>query len=172
MAIGLAIAAVAAAACSTPDAKRADTTPASSAPSVPASPAQRATPASSAPVASNPLKDPKNMLSRRSVYFAYDDSSVRSEDQNLLRAQGTYLMENRGLKVRIEGNCDERGSREYNLALGQRRAQPVKNVLEVLGVEDSRVESISFGEDKPVATGHDEASWTRNRRADLKYPGE
>jgi peptidoglycan-associated lipoprotein len=74
--------------------------------------------------------------------------------------------------VRIEGNCDERGSREYNLALGQRRAEAVKKIMTVLGVSDGRIETISFGEEKPVAMGHDEAAWAKNRRADIKYAGE
>jgi peptidoglycan-associated lipoprotein len=174
MAIALAMTALAAAACSSTEVKRAEAPPPSPPPSAsaPATTAPRSTPVTSAPVAANPLKDPNSMLSQRSVYFAFDDSSVQSGDQKLLQAHGKYLIENRGLKVRIEGNCDERGSREYNLALGQRRAQSAKNGLKVLGVEDSRVETISFGEDKPVAAGHDEASWAKNRRADVKYPGE
>jgi peptidoglycan-associated lipoprotein len=169
----LAILSLAVAACGTTEVKRADA-PAATPPAQAAapSPTSRASPAASAPIAANPLKDPNNVLSKRSVFFAFDDSAVAAEDQKLLQAHGRYLGENRALKVRIEGNCDERGSREYNLALGQRRAQAAKNVLKVVGVDDSRVETISYGEDKPMATGHDEAAWARNRRADLKYPGE
>ena len=74
--------------------------------------------------------------------------------------------------MRIEGNCDERGSREYNLALGQRRAEAVKHVMTVLGANGSKIETVSFGEEKPVADGHDEAAWAKNRRADIKYAGE
>ena len=172
MRLAIALAAAAAVtACSTTEVKQTESPPAPPAPRAAAA-APRTTPAAQAPVAANPLKDPRNILSQRSVFFAFDDSAVRSEDQKLLQAHGKHLAENRGLKARLEGHCDERGSREYNLALGQRRAQAAKNVLKVIGIEDSRVETISFGEDKPAATGHDEASWSRNRRADLKFAGE
>jgi peptidoglycan-associated lipoprotein len=162
------------AACGSTEVKQAQAPSGSTAPkpTAPASPASRTSPSGSAPVAGNPLTDPKNILSQRSVYFEFDDSAVRSQDQALLQAHGKYLATNRGVRAKIEGNCDERGSREYNLALGQRRAQSAKNVLKVLGVDDSRVEVVSFGEDKPAAAGHDEASWAKNRRADIRYPGE
>jgi len=173
-AICQAILAVTVAACGSAEVKQAQAPAPSPAPvkSGAADPATRATPAVSGSVAANPLNDPRGVLAERSVFFAFDDSAVRTEDQKLLQAHGKYLADHRSLKARLEGNCDERGSREYNLALGQRRAQSAKNVLKVLGVEDSRVETISFGEDKPAAAGHDEAAWARNRRADIRYQGE
>jgi peptidoglycan-associated lipoprotein len=82
------------------------------------------------------------------------------------------MVDKRDSKARIEGNCDERGSREYNLALGQRRAEAVKKVMTVLGVQDGRIETVSFGEEKPADPGHDEAAWAKNRRGDIKYGGE
>ena len=90
----------------------------------------------------------------------------------LIQAHSRYMTDKRDSNIRIEGNCDERGSREYNLALGQRRAEAVKKVMTVLGVQDGRIETISYGEEKPAAMGHDESSWAQNRRADIKYPGE
>ena len=123
-------------------------------------------------VAGNPLKDPNNILSKRSVYFDFDSNVVKDEFRPLIQAHSRYLTDHRDAKIRIEGNCDERGSREYNLALGQRRAEAVKKIMTVLGVGDTRIETISYGEEKPVAMGHDESSWAQNRRDDIKYPGE
>ncbi|MEO7741592.1 MAG: peptidoglycan-associated lipoprotein Pal [Usitatibacter sp.] len=123
-------------------------------------------------VAGNPLRDPSNILSKRSVFFEYDSNAVKDEYRGMVQAHSRYMADKRDSKVRIEGNCDERGSREYNLALGQRRAESVKKVMTVLGVSDGRIETVSFGEEKPVATGHDEQAWSQNRRADIKYAGE
>ncbi len=109
------------------------------------------------------------MLVKKSVYFEYDSNSVKDEYRGMIQAHSKYLTDNRDKKVRVEGNCDERGSREYNLALGQRRAEAVKKVMTVLGVADGRIETTSYGEEKPVAMGHDEAAWAQNRRADIKY---
>ncbi|HUP30102.1 MAG TPA: peptidoglycan-associated lipoprotein Pal [Usitatibacter sp.] len=123
-------------------------------------------------VAGNPLRDPNNILSKRSVFFDYDSNAVKDEFRGMVQAHSRYMSDKRDSRVRIEGNCDERGSREYNLALGQRRAESVKKVMTVLGVSDGRIETTSYGEEKPVATGHDEQSWAQNRRADIKYSGE
>jgi peptidoglycan-associated lipoprotein len=123
-------------------------------------------------VRGDPLHDPSNILSKRSVYFDYDSNAVKDEYRNLVQAHARYLADQRGKHVRIEGNCDERGSREYNLALGQRRAESVKRVMTVLGAPDASIETVSYGEEKPVAQGHDEQAWTQNRRADIKYAGE
>jgi peptidoglycan-associated lipoprotein len=131
------------------------------------------TPSRTAPIAANPLMDPSNILSKRSVYFDFDSNSVKDEYRGLITAHSRYMTgEKRDTRIRIEGNCDERGSREYNLALGQRRAEAVKKVMTVLGVQDGRIETVSFGEEKPAAPGHDEQSWAQNRRADIKYAGE
>jgi peptidoglycan-associated lipoprotein len=128
-------------------------------------------PVTTAPIAGNPIKE--GLLANRSVYFDYDSNAVKDDYRSLVQAHSRYLTsDKRDARIRIEGNCDERGSREYNLALGQRRAEAVKKVMTVLGVNDGRVETISYGEEKPVAAGHDEAAWSQNRRADIKYAGE
>jgi len=135
------------------------------------------TPAQPAPVvesktAVNPLTDPNNILSKRSVYFDYDKYDVKSEYRSLIEAHAKYLVEHPQANITLQGNADERGSREYNLALGQKRAVAVKQALNVLGVPDKQIETISFGKEKPKALGHDEASWSQNRRADVVYQGE
>ncbi len=124
------------------------------------------------PVSGNPLKDPGNILSKREVFFDYDKDVVRDEFRSLLQAHAKYLVDNKNRRIRLEGHADERGSREYNMALGQRRADAVRRVLSVLGVTDTRIEMISFGEDKPKSNGHDEGSWAQNRRAEIVYDGE
>ena len=120
----------------------------------------------------NPLTDPNNILSKRSVYFDFDKFEVKSEYHPLLDAHAKYLSEHSQASITIQGNADERGSREYNLALGQKRAASVKKVLNVLGVPDRQIETISYGKEKPKALGHDEAAWAENRRADIIYSGE
>jgi peptidoglycan-associated lipoprotein len=110
--------------------------------------------------------DPQALL-HASVFFDFDDSRMKQADLSVIERYGRYLTAVRGASARIEGHADERGSREYNLALGQRRAQSVVDALKVLGVADSRVEAVSYGEERPRAPGSDEASWAQNRRADL-----
>ena len=114
----------------------------------------------------------EGMLAKRSVYFDFDSNVVKDEYRGLVQAHSRYIADHRSQHVRIEGNCDERGSREYNLALGQRRAEAVKKVMTVLGAPDSTIETVSYGEEKPAAAGHDESAWAQNRRADIKYAGE
>jgi len=135
-----------------------------------ASSSQRMTPSQA--MSGNPLNDPNSPLSKRSVYFDFDSNAVKDEYRGLVQAHSRYLNDHRDTRIRIEGNCDERGSREYNLALGQRRAESVKKIMTVLGVADGRIETVSYGEEKPAATGHDENAWAQNRRADIKYAGE
>ncbi len=118
------------------------------------------------------LKDKNNILSKRVIYFDYDTDAVKSEYAALIQAHANYLAQNRNRKVRLEGHADERGSREYNMALGQRRSNAVRKAASALGVGNERIETISFGEDKPKATGHDEASWAQNRRVEIVYDGE
>ena len=130
------------------------------------------TPTAQPTITANPLTDPKNILSKRSVYFDFDSNVVKDEYKGLVQAHAKYMVDRKDSKIRVEGNCDERGSREYNLALGQRRAEAVKRVMTVLGVQEGRIETVSFGEEKPAAPGHDEAAWTQNRRGDIKYAGE
>ena len=141
-------------------------------PSPSASPSTTSRPAVQPTIAGNPLRDPSNILSKRSVFFDYDSNMVKDEYRGMVQAHSRYMGDKRDSKIRIEGNCDERGSREYNLALGQRRAESVKKMMTVLGVSDGRIETISFGEEKPMAPGHDEQAWSQNRRADIKYAGE
>lgn len=117
----------------------------------------------------DPLNDPASPLAKRSVYFQYDSFVVQPEFQSVVEAHARYLSANKSKKVVIEGNTDERGGREYNLALGQKRADAVRRALATLGVDDAQMESISFGEEKPRAIGGDEASMSENRRADLSY---
>ena len=126
----------------------------------------------SKPIAVNPLKDPGNILSKRSVFFDFDSTAVKEEFKPVVSAHAKYLTDNRGRKVVVQGNTDERGSREYNIALGQRRAESVKKIMMLLGATDSQIETVSFGEEKPRAAGSDESAWAQNRRADIVYDGE
>jgi peptidoglycan-associated lipoprotein len=101
------------------------------------------------------------------IYFAFDDHNLTADAETELNNFANYLATNPGVQVQVEGHCDERGTIEYNLALGEKRAQSVKNYLSNLGVDSSRVMTISYGEEKPVSEGHDEDSWSRNRRAEF-----
>ena len=117
------------------------------------------------------LRDPDSPLSKRSVYYGFDMYNVADEYQSMIEAHARLLRENNDLRVRVEGNCDERGSREYNLALGQRRADAVKRALTLLGVPERQIEPVSFGSEKPKAQGSSEEAWAENRRSDLVYVG-
>jgi peptidoglycan-associated lipoprotein len=108
-------------------------------------------------------------LANRSVYFDFDSYVVREDGKPVVEAHGKYLSSHKERKILIQGNTDERGGSEYNLALGQKRAEAVRKSLAVLGASDSQMEAVSFGKEKPKATGHDEASWSQNRRADIVY---
>lgn len=158
------------AACST-----APTTPAPV--SEPAAPAAKSDiPTAPAPVAvtADPFKgfdklDSNPALAKRSVYFDFDKYDVKDEYLDMLGNHAKFLKATSEAKVLVQGNTDERGSREYNLALGQKRAEAVANNLKMSGVPEDQVEAVSLGEEKPKATGHDEAAWAENRRADLVY---
>jgi peptidoglycan-associated lipoprotein len=117
----------------------------------------------------DPLNDPKGLLVKRSVYFDFDSYAIKSEFDPLLSAHAKYLSSHTAHKILVQGNTDERGGREYNLALGQKRALAVTNSLSALGVAAGQMEAVSLGKEKPKATGHDEASWAENRRADIVY---
>jgi peptidoglycan-associated lipoprotein len=134
--------------------------------------APEVTPVESKPIAGNALKDPNNILSKRSIYYDYDSAVVKDEFKPLVTSHARYLTQNRSARMVIQGNTDERGSREYNLALGQRRADSVKQMMILLGVQESQIETVSFGEEKPRAAGKDEASFSENRRSDIVYAGE
>ena len=105
----------------------------------------------------------------RIVYFDYDSYVIKPEFQSLIEAHARFLKANSGRRVAIEGHTDERGGREYNLALGQRRSEAVRRALGLLGVPDNQVEAVSFGKEKPAAPGSDEAAWAQNRRAEIVY---
>ncbi|WP_454722396.1 MULTISPECIES: peptidoglycan-associated lipoprotein Pal [Cupriavidus] len=120
-------------------------------------------------VSRDPLNDPNSPLAKRSVYFDFDSYSVKSDYQGLLSEHAKYLGANKGRRILIQGNTDERGTSEYNLALGQKRAEAVRRSLSSLGVPDTQMEAVSLGKEKPKATGHDEAAWAENRRADITY---
>jgi peptidoglycan-associated lipoprotein len=114
--------------------------------------------------------DPHSALNREhSVYFKFDDSVVGDDARAVVERHGQYLAKHPSVKTAVQGNTDERGSAEYNLALGQRRAEAVKAALKVYGASDSQIEATSFGSEKPVAKGHDEQAWRQNRRADILY---
>jgi peptidoglycan-associated lipoprotein len=142
-------------------------TPSASSPAGGGAPAARG--AQSGSVAGNALNDPKSMLFKRSVFYEFDQSNVKTDYRSLVEAHARYLRDHPGANVTIEGNCDERGSREYNLALGQRRAQNVKSMMTVLGVPERQIETVSFGEEKPKSSGHEEGAWSQNRRSDIVY---
>jgi peptidoglycan-associated lipoprotein len=105
----------------------------------------------------------------RIIYFDYDSYVIKPEFQSLIEGHARFLKANNGRKIAIEGHTDERGGREYNLALGQRRSEAVRRSLGLLGVPDVQVEAVSFGKEKPAAPGSDEASWAQNRRAEIAY---
>jgi peptidoglycan-associated lipoprotein len=118
------------------------------------------------------LGEPGSLLGQRNIYYDYDRYDIRDEYVPLIEAHANFLLEHPELKIIVQGNCDDRGSREYNLALGQRRAEGVKRALVLLGVSDDQIESVSFGAEKPVAFGQDEESWSQNRRSDIVYVGD
>lgn len=120
----------------------------------------------------HPLQDPNNILSQRSVYYDYDSYTVKNEYRELVLAHASYLRDNPNTSVLLQGNTDERGSREYNLALGQRRADNVKNMMTLAGARDAQIDAVSLGEEKPRAMSHDESALAENRRTDILYHGE
>ncbi len=119
-----------------------------------------------------PLNDPNSPLSKRSIYYDYDSFVIKETYRPLLKAHAEYLIKNKDEKLIIQGNTDERGSREYNLALGQKRAEGIRQAFKLLGVSDNQLEAVSFGEEKPKNTESSEAGWAENRRGDLAYQGE
>ena len=120
----------------------------------------------------DPLDDPKGALADRSVYFDFDSYAVKSDYNTLVTNHANYLSKHQSRKIQIQGNTDERGTAEYNLALGQKRAEAVRKALVALGVSDGQMEATSNGKTKPKAEGHDESAWKENRRADIMYAGK
>ena len=118
------------------------------------------------------LRDPNNILSKRSIFFDYDSNLVKDEFKPIVTAHARYLQQHPNVKMRIEGNADDRGSREYNLALGQRRSDAVKQMMQLLGAKSEQIETVSFGEEKPKCSQAEESCWAQNRRGDIAYQGE
>ncbi len=142
------------------------------APAVVAAPSAK--PATPTPVVTTPIAaylDHASLLSqKRSIYFDFDQSTLKPDYAPVLELHGKYLASHPNVVIKVQGNTDEQGGAEYNLALGQKRAEVVTKALKIYGVKDSQLEAISFGEEKPKASGHDEAAHAQNRRADLAYP--
>lgn len=111
-------------------------------------------------------------LQTRVIYFDFDSSVIKPEFEDVLKAHAEYIAGHPGISVVLEGHADERGTREYNIALGERRAKAVRQVLTLQGVPQKQLQVISFGEERPVALGHDESAWALNRRVELLYSGE
>ena len=120
------------------------------------------------PVQGQSMDDKIRNLQKR-VLFAFDSSAVDADNRAIIEANAAFLSANPQVKVTLEGHCDEQGTREYNLALGERRAQAVERVMRVLGVAGNRISTVSYGEEKPIAMGHDESAWRQNRRVEIVY---
>ena len=114
--------------------------------------------------------EPGSLLAEHSVYYDFDRYDIKEDYVPIIEAHANFLLQHPDIKVRVEGNCDDRGSREYNLALGQRRADSVKRAMTLLGVEAVRIETVSFGAERPVAFEQNEQAWAKNRRSDIVYP--
>ena len=115
------------------------------------------------------LQDPNSPISNRVVYFEFDRSEIQQSFLTQLDAHARFLVLNPQLKVRLEGHCDERGTREYNIGLGDRRSQSVRRLLMFQGVTAAQIVTVSYGEERPAADGHDEDGWSKNRRVELVY---
>ncbi len=119
----------------------------------------------------NPLDDPQSPLYKRVIYFMYDSAEIKPEYQSVVAAHARYLAANSSIQVTLEGHADERGSREYNIALGEQRAKSIARMLVIQGVRDGQIRTMSYGEEKPASGGHDDRAWQLNRRVEIKYPG-
>jgi len=110
----------------------------------------------------------KDLLSKKRVHFEYNSAEIDDESRRIIEAHANHL-KGKSIRVRLEGHCDERGTREYNLSLGERRANSVAKIMRALGVKSSRLKKVSFGEEKPLRNGHNEAAWSMNRRVEIAY---
>jgi peptidoglycan-associated lipoprotein len=117
------------------------------------------------------LDDPSSPLSKRVIYFMYDSYQVLPEYQQVLNAHATYLASHPNRTVVLEGHADERGSPEYNIALGEQRGKAVSKMMQLQGVASNQLQVVSFGEEKPAVSGHDESAWQQNRRVEISYSG-
>jgi peptidoglycan-associated lipoprotein len=133
-------------------------------------PAQPAAPAapSTKPVEEATLKRAIEIFESTGIYFDFDKSDIKPEAKTVLEKKAEFLRANPSFKVRIEGNCDERGTAEYNMALGERRAKSAAKYLNALGISADRMSTISYGKEKPICQEHNEACWSKNRRDDFK----
>lgn len=165
--VGLALAGLIVAGCTSTKQKAEPVTPATTPPPAVEQPAPP--PAEPPKAAVNGPVDENGNAVGSTIYFDFDSANINAEGQKLVGYHAKYLSANGGQKVSIEGNCDERGTPEYNLALGERRANAVKEGLVGGGVGAGQLDSVSFGEEKPVDAGHDESAWSKNRRAELNY---
>jgi peptidoglycan-associated lipoprotein len=118
----------------------------------------------------NPLDDPSSPLSKRIVYFDYDSAEVTAEGRDIVAAHAQYLAANPGVTITLEGHADERGSREYNIGLGENRANAVRNLMTVQGASSNQIRTVSYGEEKPAVQGNDDYAWSQNRRVEIVYP--
>ena len=125
-------------------------------------------------VAEKPAEEPslrgkeyRKVPKLETIYFDYDDATLRSDARNILAKNAKWLKENPDVEIIVEGHCDERGTTDYNIALGDRRAKSVRSYLTKLGIKGNRIATISYGEEKPADFGHDESSWSKNRRAEM-----
>ena len=121
------------------------------------------------PNAGNPLKDPRSPLSRREIFYDYDSFVVRDEYKPLLEAHAAYLKNNRNARIKVEGNTDERGSREYNLGLGERRGNAVSSALQANGGQAAQLNVVSYGEERPTCSDSNDDCWGKNRRVEIVY---
>ncbi len=117
----------------------------------------------------NPLDDPDSLLSKRVIYFDFDQADIKPEYRQIVQAHAEYLIANGNARIVLEGHTDERGSREYNMGLGERRANAVRSLFTLQGVSGSQVSTVSFGEERPIAMGQNEDSWRLNRRVEILY---
>ncbi len=117
----------------------------------------------------DPLDDPSNVLYTRVVYFEFDRSDIRPDQRDIVEAHARYLSNNPSASVLLEGHSDERGTREYNVALGERRSESVRNLMSLMGASGTQVRTISYGEERPATMGHDEEAWALNRRVEIVY---
>ena len=124
---------------------------------------------SSEGIQGHPLDDPQGDLAARTIYFEFDSSEVPETERSTIEAHGRYLAEHSGAQIILEGHADERGSREYNIALGEQRAEAVRRLMTIYGAASQQIRTISYGEERPAVDGHDESAWRLNRRAEVIY---
>ncbi|BAW79472.1 peptidoglycan-associated lipoprotein [Candidatus Nitrosoglobus terrae] len=118
----------------------------------------------------DPLNNPDSPLANKVFYFKFDSDEIQEDDRPSIEAHGDYLAKHPNIKVSLEGHTDERGSREYNLALGERRANAVRRLLLLMGASEEQVKVVSYGEERPAVEGYDEGAWQLNRRVEIIYP--